>query len=179
LSASARHVLVLGGRRSGKSRFAEELVAQSGLKPFIIVTATAGDEEMRERIALHRERRSAVWSTVEEPLELARAMVAEARPGRAVVVDCLTLWLSNLMMAERDIDREIETLTAALGQAEAPVVMVSNEVGAGIVPASALARRFSDWQGVLNVRIAAAVGRVVQMTAGIPTVIKPAAGVSL
>jgi adenosylcobinamide kinase/adenosylcobinamide-phosphate guanylyltransferase len=179
LSATARHILVLGGRRSGKSRFAEELVVGSGLKPSIIATATAGDQEMRERIAAHRSRRSAAWSTVEEPFELAEALIREAQPGRAVLVDCLTLWLSNLMEAGRDIDREVGALTVALAQAKAPVVLVSNEVGAGIVPANALARRFSDWQGVLNVRVAASVGRVVQMTAGIPTVIKPAAGVSL
>lgn len=177
--SSSPNLLVLGGRRSGKSRFAEQIAVDSGSAPVLIATATAGDEEMRQRIAAHRAGRTSAWTTIEEPLELPRAIGREALSGRVVVVDCLTLWLSNLMEADRDIENSAGELTAVLERAAAPVVLVSNEVGAGIVPANALARRFSDWQGILNVRVAAAVGRVVQMTAGIPTVIKPAAKISL
>jgi adenosylcobinamide kinase/adenosylcobinamide-phosphate guanylyltransferase len=171
---SARsNALILGAQRSGKSRYAEEVVLASGRNPIYIATATAGDDEMRRRIAAHRARRDGRWRTVEEALDLPGAIDRIAREGNAVVVDCLTLWLSNLMEAERSVESEAERLLAALDGAAAPVVLVSNEVGAGIIPANALARRFVDAQGVLNMRVAAAVGTVVLMTAGLPVIVKP------
>lgn len=167
------HVLVLGGRRSGKSRFAEGLVTASGLSAVYVATAEAGDDEMAERIANHRAGRGNGWQTIEEPLELARALGSAVGHDRIVLVDCLTLWLSNLMEAGREIDPAVESLLVALKSAAGPVIFVSNEVGAGIVPMSALARRYADAQGVLNQRVAASVDRVVLMTAGIALQIKP------
>jgi adenosylcobinamide kinase / adenosylcobinamide-phosphate guanylyltransferase len=167
------HVLVIGGRRSGKSRFAEHLVRQTGLAPVYLATAVAGDEEMAERIAAHRARRGEEWETVEEPLALASAIARSGAPDRVVLVDCLTLWLANLMEAELDIDAETGSLIAALEAVSGPVVLVANEVGAGVIPNNALARRYSDAHGVLNQKAAAAVGRVILMTAGLPLQLKP------
>jgi len=167
-----RHVLVLGGQRSGKSRFAENLVAASGRRKLYVATAAARDSEMEARIALHRSRRGEGWTTIEEPLDLPAAL-AKAGEGDALLVDCLTLWLSNLMEAGKPIDSETDSLVAALERSTAAVVLVSNEVGLGIIPANALARRFADAQGTLNHRIAEAVGRVVLMAAGRPLLLKP------
>ena len=167
--------LVLGGARSGKSRFAEELVLAS-LKPggsaVYLATAEAGDAEMAARIALHRKRRGPAWRTVEEPLDLAGALARFARPDSPVLVDCLTLWLSNVLTAERDAGREIGHLVEALGDASGAVVLVSNEVGHGIVPDNALARSYRDHAGLMNQKIAIAADRVVLMTAGLPRVLK-------
>ncbi|MEX2319069.1 MAG: bifunctional adenosylcobinamide kinase/adenosylcobinamide-phosphate guanylyltransferase [Bauldia sp.] len=165
-------VLVIGGQRSGKSRYAEQLVATSGLAPGYIATATAGDDEMAARIALHRVRRGAAWRTVEEPLDLAAAILRESGPGFHVLADCLTVWLSNLMGAGRDIDGEGDALVAALARVTGPVVLVSNEVGLGVVPDNALARRYADALGILNQKVAAAADRVVLVTAGLPLVLK-------
>jgi adenosylcobinamide kinase/adenosylcobinamide-phosphate guanylyltransferase len=165
-------VLILGGQRSGKSRYAEALVTASGLAPVYIATAAAGDDEMRERIAMHRARRGAAWRTVEEPLDLPAAILRESGPGFHVLVDCLTVWLSNLMGAERDIDGEGDALVVALARIAGPVVLVSNEVGLGIVPDNALARRYADELGMLNQRLAEAVDRVVLVTAGLPLLLK-------
>lgn len=173
MTGLAAHVLVLGGRRSGKSRFAEDLVLSSGLAPVYVATATPGDGEMSARIASHRDRRGERWRTVETPLLLADAVHDAAVAGNAVLVDCLTLWLANLMEAEADIAAEIAGLVSALEAATGPVVFVSNEVGGGIVPDNALARRYSDAHGILNQRIAAAVGRVVLVAAGLPLLLKP------
>jgi adenosylcobinamide kinase / adenosylcobinamide-phosphate guanylyltransferase len=169
------HVLVLGGRRSGKSRFAEDLAVLSGRSAVYIATAEAGDDEMAERIAHHRARRGDGWRTIEEPLELPVALGSVAGQDRIVLVDCLTLWLANLMQAGRAIDPAVDSLLAALESAAGLVILVSNEVGAGIVPMTPLARRYADAQGFLNQRVAAAVDRVVLMTAGIPLQIKPSA----
>jgi adenosylcobinamide kinase/adenosylcobinamide-phosphate guanylyltransferase len=168
------HVLVLGGRRSGKSRFAEDLVLRSGLAPVYVATATVGDAEMAERIASHRSRRGEQWRTMEAPVLIADALAGVAVTGKAVLLDCLTLWLANLMEADLDIDAETASLIAVLEAASGPVVIVSNEVGSGIVPDNALARRYSDAHGILNQRVAAAVGRVVLMSAGLPLQLKPA-----
>jgi adenosylcobinamide kinase/adenosylcobinamide-phosphate guanylyltransferase len=167
------HVLVVGGRRSGKSRFAEGLVLGSGLSPVYIATATAGDREMAERIAVHQAQRGAAWRTLEAPVLLADALSGVAVTGQAVLVDCLTLWLANLMEAGLDVASETAALIEALGAATAPVVIVANEVGLGIVPDNALARRYSDAHGILNQRVAGAVGRVVLMSAGLPLLLKP------
>lgn len=167
------HVLVVGGRRSGKSRFAEGLVTGSGLAPVYIATAEPGDREMEARIAAHRDQRGGAWRTLETPLLLPDAVRGAAIAGNAVLVDCLTLWLANVMAADRDIGGETEMLIGALAAASGPVVLVSNEVGAGIIPDNALARRYSDAHGILNQRVAAAVGRVVAMVAGLPLLLKP------
>lgn len=169
-----RLTLVLGGARSGKSRHAEELV-QSQSPPWIYVaTARAYDDEMRERIAQHRARRPAGWETAEAPLALAATIRGQA--GRPVLVDCLTLWLTNTMLADGDLEVDVEAaiddLVSAACEAEDPLVLVSNEVGFGIVPDNALARRFRDHAGVLHQRIAAHADRVVLMVAGLPLTVK-------
>jgi adenosylcobinamide kinase/adenosylcobinamide-phosphate guanylyltransferase len=170
---STRLTLVLGGARSGKSRYAETLITALAPPWVYVATAEALDAEMAERIAVHRARRGAGWTTVEIPRALAVAIADNA--GAPVLVDCLTLWLSNLMMADAAIEDEIERLIAALTAAQAPVVIVANEVGSGIVPDNALARRFRDLQGGLNQRIAALADRVVLMVAGLPLVLKGSA----
>ena len=164
--------LVLGGARSGKSALAEKLIGDSGLSRVYVATATAEDDEMRSRITHHRERRGEGWLTVEEPLALVDALTREATHGRAVLVDCLTLWLSNLMFAERDPEVEVRRLTRFLGLAKYPVVFVSNEVGLGLVPETPLGRSFRDAQGRLNQIVAATVPNVVFIAAGLPLWLK-------
>ncbi len=163
--------LVLGGARSGKSRHAESLVAALPPPWIYVATAEPLDDEMAARIAAHRAWRGAGWTVIEAPRDLAGA-IAGAPAGSTVLVDCLTLWLSNLMLADADVAAETDRLDAALAQASGPVVLVSNEVGLAIVPDNALARRFRDAQGVLNQRIAARADRVVLMVAGLPLVAK-------
>lgn len=170
--------LVLGGARSGKSAHAERLVRASGLERVYLATATAGDGEMVERIAHHRERRGEDWLTIEEPLALIDVLRREARADRVVLVDCLTLWLSNLMFAERDVDAEGANLCRLLAEVRAPVVLVSNEVGMGLVPDKPLGRRFRDAQGRLNQIVAATVPSVVFVAAGLPLRLKPEASAS-
>ena len=165
--------LVLGGARSGKSAYAESLVAGPGA--VYVATAEAIDDEMGERIARHRVRRGEGWTTVEAPLGLAAALRAHA-PGASggVLVDCLTVWLGNLMHAGRDIDREAGSLLESLAAPPVPVVLVANEVGLGVVPDNPMARAFRDHAGRLNQALAARADRVVLVTAGIPLVLKPA-----
>ncbi len=164
--------LVLGGARSGKSRFAERITVTHPRGCVYLATAEIGDEEMAERVRKHQARRDAHWRTIEAPLEIGPAIVAETEQGAAVLVDCLTLWLSNLMAAKRDPDRETEALIRALGQAGGPVVFVSNEVGLGIVPDNALARAFRDHAGRLNQRVAAVANHVFFVAAGLPLRLK-------
>jgi len=167
--ALPRVTLILGGARSGKSRYAETLI---GERPATyIATAEARDAEMAERIRHHRARRGSNWTTREAPLDLAGALAAEDQ-GRAMLIDCLTLWLSNLLEAKHDPDREAATLIARLPAITAPVIFVANEVGLGIVPDNALARAFRDHAGRLNQRIAAAADRVVFVAAGLPLILK-------
>ncbi len=168
--AIPRLTLVLGGARSGKSRYAEGLVQTQAPPWTYVATAEAYDDEMRARIALHRERRPAGWETVDAPLALAAAIRQQA--GRPVLVDCLTLWLTNTMLAEADVEAAIGALVAAACEAPGPLVLVSNEVGFGIVPDNALARRFRDHAGVLHQRLAVHADRVVLMVAGLPLVVK-------
>ena len=163
--------LVLGGARSGKSRYAESLIEAMPPPWIYLATAEARDAEMEQRIAAHRARRDGRWQTVEAPHDLAGALRA-APTGTPVLVDCLTLWLSNRMLAEGDMDREIDKLESVLANHNSVVVLVSNEVGAGIVPDNALARRFQDLQGTLNQRIAVRASRVVFMVAGLPLQLK-------
>lgn len=169
---AAGRVLVLGGQRSGKSAHAEGLVLASGLAPVYVATAAAGDREMAERIAVHRSRRGDGWRVVEEPLDVAGAIAREAGVGYHVLVDCLTIWVSNLMLANRAVEAEASRLVAALAETGGPVVLVSGEVGLGVVPGDALSRRFADALGALNQRVAAAVDRVVLVAAGLPLVLK-------
>lgn len=164
--------LVLGGARSGKSAHAERIAAASGLALRYVATATAGDDEMGERIARHRDRRGPGWATREEPLALVEALGDEAGPGRVVLVDCLTLWLSNLLFAGRDLAGETTSLCRALPGLPGPVVLVSNEVGMGLVPETALGRRFRDAQGRLNQAVAACVPAVLFVAAGLPLSLK-------
>ncbi len=164
--------LVLGGARSGKSRHAEAMVESQPGPCVYLATAEAGDSEMVARIAAHRARRGRRWSTVEEPLDVVAALSGACGPDRAVLVDCLTLWLSNLLGAERPVAAECGRLLAALPELAGPVVFVSNEVGQGVVPDNALARAFVDHAGRLHQDLAAAAQRVVFMTAGLPHELK-------
>lgn len=165
--------LVLGGARSGKSAFAERLIADSGLARIYLATAAAGDDEMKARIAHHRAQRGEGWTTIEEPLALVDALTREATHGRAVLVDCLTLWLSNLILANADIDRAEAELCHVINGFTGHILLVSNEVGLGIVPANALARRFGDAAGRLNQAVAATANEVMLLTAGLPLTLKP------
>ncbi len=171
---ACRSALVLGGARSGKSRYAQALAEASGAECALVATAEALDSEMAARIARHRAERGARWRVREEPLNLAAALTDEARPGRIVVVDCVTLWLSNLIHAGRDSGREIAALAEAIGRLGGPAIFVSNEVGSGITPENDLARLFCDEQGRANAALAAACDLVVAMTAGLPRLVKPA-----
>jgi adenosylcobinamide kinase / adenosylcobinamide-phosphate guanylyltransferase len=166
--------LVLGGARSGKSRYAERLVTALPPPWIYIATAEAGDAEMAGRIAMHQAQRGKGWRTVEAPHDLAAALT-QAGDDAPVLVDCLTLWLSNRMLEEADVEAETAQLESALDGRRAPAVLVSNEVGFGIVPDNALARRFRDLQGRLNQRMAARADRVVLMVAGLPLIVKDAA----
>jgi adenosylcobinamide kinase / adenosylcobinamide-phosphate guanylyltransferase len=162
--------LVIGGARSGKSSYAERQARESGLAVTYIATCEARDDEMSERITHHRERRPAEWHTIEEPLLLAEVLRREAAHDACLLVDCLTLWLTNAMFAKRE--DEIDKLLAALPALPGSIVLVSNEVGWGIVPENALARRFRDEQGRLNQRIAAIATDVTLVAAGLPLSLK-------
>jgi adenosylcobinamide kinase/adenosylcobinamide-phosphate guanylyltransferase len=162
--------LVLGGARSGKSRFAEGQALASGLDVVYVATGEARDDEMAARIAHHRARRPANWRSVEEPLALSDALRRAAADRTCLLVDCLTLWLTNAMLAER-MD-EVGTLLDTLPELPGHTILVSNEVGWGIVPENALARRFRDEQGRLNQRVAALADRVTLVAAGLPLALK-------
>ena len=166
-----RLTLVLGGARSGKSRYAESLITACAPPWIYVATAQAGDDEMAERIAAHRARRGAGWQTIEAPHDLAGAVDAVSLHA-SLLVDCLTLWLTNRMLAKADLDAEILRLEEALAHRAGAAVLVSNEVGYGIVPDNALARGFRDAQGRLNQRLAARADRVVLVVAGLPLVVK-------
>ncbi len=164
--------LVLGGARSGKSAFAERLIGEMNLIKVYLATATAGDDEMQARIAQHRKQRGEGWITVEEPLGLVDTLTRESTIGRVILVDCLTLWLSNLMMAERDPEVEAKRLVRFLDVSRYPIVFVSNEVGLGLVPETPVGRAFRDAQGRLNQTLAAAVNNVAFVAAGLPLWLK-------
>jgi adenosylcobinamide kinase / adenosylcobinamide-phosphate guanylyltransferase len=165
--------LILGGMRSGKSRFAEALALQSGLPVTYIATALPGDEEMRQRIEAHCQRRPAGWQVVEEPYALAGALRTHAAAGHCVIVDCLTLWLTQLLCAaEEGLERERDALIEVLPMLEAEIILVSNETGLGIVPPDALSRRFNDEAGWLHQALARHCERVVFTVAGLPMVLK-------
>lgn len=169
--------LVLGGARSGKSRHAESLVeaalaAGDCEGAVYLATAESGDGEMAARIEAHRRRRGQRWRTIEEPLDLTGVLAAQAGRDRPVLVDCLTLWLSNIILAGRDAEAETAALADCLRESGGPVVLVSNEVGLGIVPENALARNFRDRAGHLNQTVAALADSVLFVAAGLPLTLK-------
>jgi len=172
MSVRKNITLILGGARSGKSAYAEKLAESAAGEKVYLATARAGDEEMRERIRRHRDRRGRAWTTVEEPEALAEAIAERAAPDAFILVDCLTLWLTNLLLAERDIETETGRLLETLEKADGSIVFVSNEVGQGIVPDNALARAFRDEAGRLNQRIADVADHVVLVAAGLPLALK-------
>ena len=166
----ARVILVTGGARSGKSRLAEAHTLSLGRPAIYIATAEARDPEMAARIAGHRARRGPEWQTISAPLALPDAL--DASDGRPRLVDCLTLWLSNLMLGGHDVAAASGGLLASLSRQTAPVVLVTNEVGAGIVPENALARAFRDAAGPLNQQVAAAADEVLLVACGLPLTLK-------
>lgn len=166
--------LILGGARSGKSHLAEQLALASGLPVTYIATATIGDEEMAERVRLHQRQRPADWQLVEEPLELAATLQQLAAPRHCLLVDCLTLWLSNLMCSEQPqmLAQQQAALLDILPELPGTLLMVSNEVGLGIVPMNAQARQFRDQAGRLHQQLASHCERVIFTVAGLPQVLK-------
>lgn len=164
--------LVIGGAASGKSALAEQLMGASGLSKVYVATAEAHDDEMRAKITEHRARREGQnWRTIEAPRDLAAAL-ARAGQDEAVLIDCITFWLSNRMLDEADLAEETEALLRLLAETEPPVVIVTNDVSGGVVPDNAMARAFRGAQGRLNQRLAAQADLVVQVTAGLPHVLK-------
>lgn len=171
-SGIARSILVTGGARSGKTAHAQALVEASGLTPLYLATGQAGDDEMADRIAQHRAARGPQWLLCEEPLELAAALMHESTPQRAILVDCLTLWLSNLMLAQRNVEWSTRQLLQVLPALPGPVVFVTNEVGSGIVPDNRLSRDFRDAQGRMNQEFAKACAGAVLVVCGLAVVLK-------
>jgi adenosylcobinamide kinase/adenosylcobinamide-phosphate guanylyltransferase len=168
--------LILGGVRSGKSRLAESLAARSGKPVTYIATGGAGDGEMRARIEAHRARRASDWTVIEEPIQLGSALHAAGAKGAFVLVDCLTLWLTNLLVAndETQFARERDALLAALPRLDGEIALVSNETGMGIMPLGELTRRFGDEAGRLHQELAQICDRVVLTVAGLPSILKGA-----
>ena len=168
------HIFVLGGARSGKSAFAEKLTLDQTKtsKSIYIATSQIWDEEMRVRVDLHKDRRGTEWETIEAPLALADALTEQSQNGVPILVDCLTLWLTNLMMDERDITAECDSLIKAISTINTPIIFVSNEVGQGIVPDNKMARDFRDHAGILHQKLASAVDQVYFVTAGLPSKLK-------
>ena len=165
-------ILVLGGARSGKSAFSEGLVDRSGLAKAYLATGQVFDDEMKRRVGIHKTRRGPEWELVEEPLDLCGALSRISSEKKAVLVDCLTLWVTNLMMAERNQVGEAEMLVSALTTLPGTIVLVSNEVGQGIVPDNAMARAFRDHAGLLHQKVAATADEVYFVTAGLPQTLK-------
>lgn len=167
-----RTTLVLGGARSGKSRYAEKLADGHEGPRVYVASAEAGDAEMRARITSHRERRGGDWTTLEAPLDVVRAIAGADGPETFILFDCVTLWVSNLMVADRDVRAEVARLAALVPALAGRLVIVSNEVGLGIVPDNALARAFRDEAGRANQMLAQAASEVVFMAAGLALRIK-------
>ncbi len=169
-------ILVIGGCRSGKSSHALQLAeGMTDRGKVFIATCVPRDDEMKDRVARHQRDRENSWKTVETPVDLPGAIAAHHREAEVILVDCLTLWTSNILMETENpdkIEERIHALTHTLGEAECPVILVSNEVGTGIVPANRLARLFRDTAGMVNQRVASAADRVVLMTAGLPLALK-------
>jgi adenosylcobinamide kinase / adenosylcobinamide-phosphate guanylyltransferase len=167
--------LVIGGCRSGKSSHALYLAEQVPGQKIFIATCTPQDKEMEQRVLLHRQQRSSVWETLEVPVFLPEAIHKHGVKGHVILVDCLTLWINNLILNDdkpQNIDNHTQRLTQSIKKAECPVILVSNEVGTGIVPENRLARLFRDITGFVNQKVAACVDQVIWMVAGIPVKIK-------
>jgi adenosylcobinamide kinase/adenosylcobinamide-phosphate guanylyltransferase len=165
-------LLVLGGARSGKSRYAQMRAEALDLKPIYIASAQAFDDEMQDRIARHRADRDARWDTIEAPIDLARAISVYSTSDTVLLIDCLTLWTANLILGDHDIPAATDALTRSIEHAKGPLILVANEVGYGIVPDNALARRFRDEAGIINQRVAAVVDEVQLIAAGLPLTLK-------
>jgi len=166
--------LILGGVRSGKSRLAEQLATESNLAVSYVATATAKDEEMQKRIALHRKHRPEHWHVTEEPLQLASALKERAVVGHCVLVDCLTLWLTNLLLADDTaiFERERAALLTTLPELSGEIIMVSNETNMGVMPMGELSRRYCDESGRLHQKLAQVCDRVILTVAGLPHTLK-------
>jgi len=169
---TSHSLFVLGGARSGKSRYAQARAEALPGRHVFVATAEAWDDEMRDRIARHRADRDARWETVEAPRDLAEALDAQSGTGAVVLIDCLTLWLSNLLLADVDLDAAAAGLCDALARFEGRLILVANEVGFGIVPDNALARRFRDAAGRLNQAVAARADEVMLVVAGLTLQLK-------
>lgn len=170
--ASARHYFVLGGARSGKSLFAEMLTLSLAPSCIYLATARVYDEEVRERVDVHKSRRGANWASFEAPIELPSQLEKLAAQNSPILVDCLTMWVTNLMMEEKDIDAHSDQLVDVLKTLPVPVVFVSNEVGQGIVPDNKMARQFIDHTGLLHQKISQIADEVYFITAGLPSKLK-------
>lgn len=168
------NTLILGGVRSGKSRLAENLAQRSALRVIYIATAHSGDAEMQARISSHRERRPPQWQTIEESLALAKVIRQHAAPDTCLLVDCLTLWLTNLLCAndEKQLRREREALIECLPELPGKILIVSNETGLGVVPLGELSRRYTDEVGALHQRLAERCEQVIFTIAGLPQILK-------
>lgn len=164
-------ILVTGGAKSGKSRFAEKIATGSGRPRIYIATAQVWDAEMQTKIDAHRDDRGEGWHTIEAPRDVGAAL-SQVPADAVVLLDCATMWLTNCMLAETDLDAEVDAFFSALATCRAPVVVVTNELGWSIVPDNALARRFRDAQGRLNQQLAARAGSVIAVIAGLPLVLK-------
>ena len=162
---------VLGGAASGKSLFAEKLILNSGLKPTYVATSRIWDDETRSRIEVHKSRRNDTWTTIEAPIDLAPTLRA-ATADQAILIDCATMWLTNHLLEEHDLSVQFDLLLDALKSCKTPIIIVSNEVGQGIVPDNALSRQFREAQGRLNIALAAQSNFAVQVVAGLPNVFK-------
>ena len=168
-------ILVIGGCRSGKSSHALELAEQIPGHKIFIATCIPHDKEMEERVSLHRKQRGRAWTTLEVPAHLPEEISKNSQKKNVILVDCLTLWISNLILENNDqetIDGHIRNLVRSLEKAQCPIILVSNEVGTGIVPENRLARRFRDIAGFTNQRVAACADKVIWMVAGIPVGVK-------
>ncbi|MCM2681143.1 bifunctional adenosylcobinamide kinase/adenosylcobinamide-phosphate guanylyltransferase [Echinimonas agarilytica] len=172
------HMLVLGGARSGKSQFAENIIISTNAAPHqvtYVATATVIDDEMEHRIAHHQQSRPSGWALVEEPVSITKVLANKSSSEHLILVDCLTLWLNNLLfneLSDEQIERQVDALCDVIKSSSATIVLVSNEVGQGIVSDNALARRFVDLSGRMNQKLAQAVGTVVLVTAGLPLYLK-------
>lgn len=165
---------IIGGARSGKSSYAESLARKSGSDVIYIATAQAYDDEMQRRIQQHKNQRPGAWVTVEEPIEISDVIRNESAVNNCLLIDCLTLWVTNLLSADKDITDYKYRLVDAIGRVKGDIILVSNETGMGVVPMGELTRRYCDEAGWLHQKIAALADQVVLMVAGIPVVIKPA-----
>jgi adenosylcobinamide kinase / adenosylcobinamide-phosphate guanylyltransferase len=170
--ADVKIILVLGGARSGKSAFAERLIDETGLEKAYLATGQAFDDEMKRRVGTHQNRRGPEWKLIEEPIDIAAALAKICDSKTAVLLDCLTLWVTNLMMVEKNVLSECDMLTKALRSLAGTIVLVSNEVGQGIVPDNAMARAFRDYAGLLHQKIAGIADEVYFVTAGLPQKLK-------